>query len=267
MSISAAAAKEAIEHLCNCLAYFGITILNPEAFRQAKLGNVQVSDRFWTGLFQLQVLHVHSFALRNPQVPGEIELVKQFVSYMLKKWGSPVPLQSDNPQFLLLSLGFALHYTDFFAKYDDKDRIAPVPFMPLEELSKLTYEYISENMPRTNEVNPITLLSLFRCLNNQILDTFKEVAHAGKMILTLHESDPSLQMEDIWVAQSEERLGYFESTVNYSEQLNMKKEKETKMRTVFWKWIDSFADSLEECKEDDETGTPSNEFSVSMDII
>jgi hypothetical protein len=35
-------AKAAIEYVCNCLAFFGITTLNPEVFRQAKLGNAAV---------------------------------------------------------------------------------------------------------------------------------------------------------------------------------------------------------------------------------
>ena len=37
--MNAKSAKEAIEHVCNILAFFGMRTLNPEAFRQAKLGN------------------------------------------------------------------------------------------------------------------------------------------------------------------------------------------------------------------------------------
>jgi hypothetical protein len=32
-------AKEAIEHVCNILAFYGLRSINPETFRQAKLGN------------------------------------------------------------------------------------------------------------------------------------------------------------------------------------------------------------------------------------
>jgi hypothetical protein len=38
MTINAAVAKEAMEHVCNILAFYGIRVINPETFRQAKLG-------------------------------------------------------------------------------------------------------------------------------------------------------------------------------------------------------------------------------------
>ena len=41
------AARSAIEHLCNVLAYFGISYMNPEVFRQAKLDNSDVCQRLW----------------------------------------------------------------------------------------------------------------------------------------------------------------------------------------------------------------------------
>lgn len=39
---SAGATKGAIEYVCNVLAFYGIRYLNPEVFRQAKLGNSEV---------------------------------------------------------------------------------------------------------------------------------------------------------------------------------------------------------------------------------
>lgn len=40
--MNARVAKESIEHVVNILAFFGVRILNPETFRQAKLGEAKV---------------------------------------------------------------------------------------------------------------------------------------------------------------------------------------------------------------------------------
>ena len=263
--MNAKTAREAIENVCNTLAYYGIRDLNPEVFRQAKLNNPEVADRFWKAIFQLIVLHYNSFQLRLDEPTVDLSLIRYVTTYVIYKWGCPVPLSRDSSQLLLIAFGFTVDYVQLFSNYDRKFLTSPTPFCSLEELSSKAQTYLEENLPKPTQLTHSSILGVYKSLLFHLQETFHEITYCGRMISTVHELDPSLEPEDIWVAKSNNRIEEYKVTASAGQRLEKKRLEEIKHRTVFFKWLENILDGLEATPETEDEAQ--EEVQVDMQLV
>lgn len=164
-----------------------------------------------------------------------MSLIPELVSYVITKWGCPVQLVSvSSSHHLLLSFGWLVDYIDLFTNYESNFSVSPTPFASIEELNKRAHEFLNENMPSPSSLNPNSIISIYRSLLIQIRETFKQISYTAKLINQVHNADPSLDPEDLWVASQESRIQEFEVAAGIAETVEKKKEENAKHRTVFW---------------------------------
>lgn len=179
--------------------------------------------------------------------PANSPVLELLVNYVLSKWKCPFKLQS-HAQTLLLGFGYLLNYTDLFSKYDTNLGPSPTSIAHIEDLNSMAREYVKSNLP-SSEVSCSNILSAYRALVTEIRDTYTQLNYTAKLISKVHESDPSLDPEDIWIASSQERINNYTQIMSFNEKIYERKEEEYKHRAVFWKWLETVIDSVESSNE------------------
>lgn len=149
---------------------------------------------------------------------------------------------------LLLAFGYLVSHIDLFGKYDSNFVVSPTSLTTIEELNILADNYLEKNLPRP-EVTCNNILSIYRGLVTEIRKTYTLMNYTAKLIETIHETDPSLDPEDIWVSGSEERINNYTQIMAFGEKIEKRKEEELRHRTMFWKWLESLVDSVESPNE------------------
>ena len=245
--MNARLAKESIEHICNVLAFFGVRTLNPETFRLAKLGDDKVTDKLWIGLYQLIVLHSNNFRLRLAHNPVKTAELEQLVTYALYRYKLPFHLQNKS-NYLLLAFGFLINHVDLFGKYDSYFAGPATGMTTIEELNSEAASFI-QNSLQTQEPSWRSILALYKKVEVEIRETYAQAYYTAQIIGKVHDSDPSLNPEDIWLAGTEERIEKFVKIMAEAERAEERKEEEFKLRANFWKWIEGVVDSVEDVQE------------------
>jgi hypothetical protein len=168
--------------------------------------------------------------------------------YMLYKYKCPFHIQST-AHCLLLSFGYLINNFDLFAKYDSNFPICPTGLSTVEELNSMANDYVNRNLPNYSNVTWSSIISTYKGISCQIRDTYGQLRYTAKLISKVHDNDPSLHPEDIWVASSEERINRYAEIMGYNEKVDQRKELEYKQREVFWKWIAGVIDSVDDNSE------------------
>lgn len=167
---------------------------------------------------------------------------------MLYKYKCPFHIQST-AHCLLLSFGYLINHFDLFAKYDSNFPICPTGLSTVEELNSMANDYVNRSLPSYSNVTWNSILSTYKGISFQIRDTYAQLRYTAKLISKVHDNDPSLHPEDIWVASNEERINRYAEIMSYNEKVDQRKEQEYKQREVFWKWIAGVIDSVEDTSE------------------
>ena len=92
-------------------------------------------------------------------------------------------------------------------------------------------------------------MALYKKIEVEIRDTYAQAYYTAQIIGKVHDSDPSLNPEDIWLAGTEERIERFGRIMAEAERAEERKEEEFKLRANFWKWIEGVVDSVEDLQE------------------
>ena len=244
------AARSAIEHLCNVLAYFGISYMNPEVFRQAKLDNSDVCQRLWQANFDLIVLNMHNFTIR---LQGTSETQPSLVAYLLAKSNCPVQLSANSSQALLLALSYLIAHTEIFEKYDqrvkyDLELFDLKHFWINGEFYSDCNAYLEANLPRDVEVSCNAILSLYNLAHKRVAQTAETMKYCIKLIQKI-ESETTYKYEDVLASYSESSYNAYLDTVERYERYQNQRETNLKLRGVFWDWVSEVADSLPDLEQ------------------
>ena len=121
--------------------------------------------------------------------------------------------------------------------------MSPTSLIQIDELNSQAEQFINKNLPES-ELSCNSIISLYKGLITEIRDTYTEINYTAKLITKIHDTDPSLDPEDIWIASSEERINNYTQIMSVNETIEKRKEEEYKHRTVFWKWLESVIDSV-----------------------
>ena len=210
------------------------------------------------GLFQLLVLHLNAFKIRQKSSPSSTPFLQKFVSYALAKYKCPFSVQAT-AHSLLLAFGYLINHIDLFGKYDSNFVVSPTSMSSVEELNSLASAHLQKNLP-VGDLTCNNILSIYRGLVSEIRNTYAQINYTAGLITQIHDTDPSLDPEDIWVASSEERIQNYTEIMDFNEKIGRRKEEEYKHRAVFWKWLEGLIDSVESGSEVNELETNNVDF-------
>jgi hypothetical protein len=174
--------------------------------------------------------------------------LQSMVCYVLYKSKCPFHV-APTAQSLLLAFGFYIHHIDLFGRYDSNFAVTPTALANLDELNERAGEYVNKHLPSAEAVSWESVLLAYKTLVSEIRETYAQIRYTAKLIMKVHDSDPSLDPEDIWVAFSEERIGKYAQIMGFNEKIEQRKEEEYKLRGTFWKWLEGAIDTVEDMSE------------------
>jgi hypothetical protein len=117
-------------------------------------------------------------------------------------------------------------------------------------------------MPVIEELSWNSLIHSYKSIITEIRDTYSQINYTARLILKVHENDPSLDPEDIWTAFSEERIENFTQIMMFNEKIEQRKEEEYNLRSTFWKWLEDVIDSVEDSPEANSSEPCPTDFSL-----
>lgn len=211
------------------------------------------------------LLNIHNFKIRLNCNVTVTEELKKFVVYVLYRYKCPFHVQ-DKSNYLLLAFGFLMNHIDLFGKYDMYFVTPPTGITSIETLNSLSEEFIRNNMTET-ELTWSSLLNLHKKIVTELRSTYAQLYYSASLITKVHDTDPSLDPEDIWISTTEERIQTYSEIMSEAERIDQRKEEELKLRANFWKWIEGTIDTVDDVAENNTAEACSVEFSKVLESI
>lgn len=201
----------------------------------------------WAGLFQVILLNIQNFRVRLNCNVTVTEELKRFVNYVMCRYKCPFHLQ-DKANYLLLAFGYLMNHVDLFGKYDMYFVSPPTGIATVEGLNEMANSFIRSNLSQS-EPSWSSILNLHKRIVTELRSTYAQLYYSAKLIMSTHDTDPSLDPEDIWISTTEERIQTFSEIMSEAERIDQRKEEELKLRANFWKWIEGTIDTVEDTPE------------------
>lgn len=219
----------------------------------------------WAGLFQVILLNLQNFRVRLNGSVTVTEELKRFVGYVLCRYKCPFHLQ-DKANYLLLAFGYLMNHVDLFGKYDMYFVSPPTGIASVENLNEMASNFVSSSVGKS-EVNWSSVLNLHKRIITELRSTYAQLYYSAKLITTVHDTDPSLDPEDIWISTTEERIQTYSDIMSEAERIDQRKEEELKLRANFWKWIEGTIDTVEDSPESNQAEPCLIDFSSVLESI
>jgi hypothetical protein len=178
--------------------------------------------------FKVRLAHKHSLDTLN---------IKPLVIYILHKWGCPIEISTDSSKLLLLALGYVIDYVNLFQFYENRYSMTLPPYPTPEEMHEPTLNFITQNLPSYSSLDYPTILSLYNNIQKRIFACFEQIRYCNFLIHKSKASFPKAEIDELWVAKSEERVNDYAESLAVYKKNQMKREEELRHMTVFWSWL------------------------------